>query len=78
MKVASFEQREWIDPWRDRRPMTDDLVLAVCIDKDGEEYFDLAFFAIASGEWKCNDAFMVCEKVLWWMPLPDYPTKEVE
>lgn len=32
LKVASFEEREWIDPWRDRRPMTDDEVLVTAYD----------------------------------------------
>lgn len=73
MKPASFEHAEWIDPWRDRRPMTDYLVLVFCIDKDGEEYYDLAYFDTARDEWKCNDAFMAFDTVLWWMPLPDYP-----
>lgn len=42
MKTASFEKREWIDPWRDRYPMTDDMVL-VTFCYDGKLRVDTAW-----------------------------------
>lgn len=63
MKIASFEQREWIDPETDRRPMTEDWVL-VTIEENGYRYVTENLF---DGEWLADgDAAVIA-----WMPLPD-------
>lgn len=77
MKPASFEKREWIDPWRDRYPMTDDTVL-VTFFYDGKLRVDMARYSkknqygivgTATEGWCCPGA--VLGAVLAWMPLPD-------
>lgn len=81
-KVASFETREWIDPWRDRRPMTEDAVLATYF-YNGKGYVDTAFYSKGGGG--TTNAFIPegwssPGIVLAWMPLPDpyNPVEEVE
>ena len=64
MIVASFEEREWIDPWNDRRPMTDEWVL-VTIFSDGRKYV---------GEAKYDgDGWFIDpdDSLLGWMPFPE-------
>lgn len=85
MKTASFDNREWIDPWRDRRPMTTDPVL-VSIVENGEnvvaigvynaEVVDHGTFTIDIG-WRV-DGFHMHEVVLAWKPLeePFNPAEE--
>ena len=69
MKVASFETREWIDPEKDRRPMTEDWVL-VSFEDDGHRYVTINRYDPEYG-WEV-DADATVEA---WMPLPDafYP-----
>ena len=62
MKTASFEQREWIDPWRDRRPMTDDDVLVTVWTRYGCK---VTTATCDEGIW------LIGQDVLAWMPLPD-------
>lgn len=76
MKPASFDTAEWIDAWRDRRPMTEDTVL-VTFFYDGKFYVDTARYekgspiignmctSIATKGWKAIGT------VLAWMPLPE-------
>lgn len=84
MKPASFEKREWIDPWRDRYPMTDDMVL-VTFFYDGKLRVDTARYrkvnvmpygitGIEAEGWCCVGT------VLAWMPLPEAydPVAEAE
>lgn len=73
MKVASYDKREWIDPWRDRRPMTDDNVL-VTRSYRGERYVVTSWYCTAANEFACNGT------VLAWKPLeePYDPTAEEE
>ena len=84
MKPASFEKREWIDPWRDRYPMTDETVL-VTYFYDGKLRVDTAHYSkedvapfgivgIATEGWCCAGT------VLAWMPLPEAydPVAEAE
>lgn len=81
MKPASFEHAEWIDPWRDRRPMTEDPVLATYF-YDGKRYVDMAIYS-KGGE---NTRYGVTTEgwshgtVLAWMPLPEAynPVEEAE
>lgn len=86
MKPASFEKREWIDPWRDRYPMTDDMVIVTYfydgklrVDtaryrKAGETPFGIVGVGIATEGWCCDGT------VLAWMPLPEAydPVAEAE
>lgn len=62
MKPASFDTAEWVDAWRDRRPMTDDLVLVS--GWDGEIH-RVGISWYNSGEWE------TALIVLAWMPLPE-------
>ena len=83
MKPASFEKREWIDPWRDRYPMTDDMVL-VTYFYNGKLMVDTARYSkkknpygivgIATEGWCCLGT------VLAWQPLPEAydPVAEAE
>lgn len=64
MNVASFEIREWINPWTDRRPMTDDWVL-VTANERGNRYVTLGKF---DGTWWYFDEDT---EVLAWQPLPE-------
>ena len=75
MKTASFEQREWIDPWRDRRPMTEDHVLGTAETKDGRK----VMFGWCERH-KDMDVWHTSiegRKILAWCPLPD-PYNPVE
>lgn len=85
MKPASFEEREWIDPWRDRYPMTNDTVLVTYffdgklrVDtahyRKGNEFSSpIALIGVTEG-WCCPGT------VLAWMPLPEAydPVAEAE
>ena len=84
MKPASFEKREWIDPWRDRYPMTDDMVLVTSF-YGGKLRVDTARYCrvnempygiteIEGEGWCCLGT------VLAWMPLPEVydPVAEAE
>ena len=51
MNIASFETREWIDPWRDRRPMTDDVVL-VTLWRRERIYVEEAWYGVIFPEQK--------------------------
>jgi hypothetical protein len=62
MKPASFDTAEWIDAWRDRRPMTDDAVLVS--GWDGDEHV-VGMSCYANGYWATGLT------VLAWMPLPE-------
>lgn len=62
MKVASFDNAEWIDAWRDRRPMTDDPVLVS--GWDGERH-TVRMSCYNNGEWETSLT------VLAWMPRPE-------
>ena len=75
MRTASFEQREWIDPWRDRRPMTNDYVL-VSIYVCGGMECEIGWYYVDGAEWCTRSR----GTVLAWMPLPDAynPAEEVE
>lgn len=67
MIAASFENREWIDPWNDRRPMTDDWVIMTVNDK-GNRYVTIGRFNTDYLAWEWFDEDI---EVLAWMPLPD-------
>ena len=66
MRIASFEEREWIDPKTDRRPMTDDWVL-VTIEEDGRIQRYVTENVYTEGGWMIDDDM----DVIAWMPLPD-------
>lgn len=73
MNIARFEVREWIDPWRDRRPMTSDEVLVTVWSKG--EY-------VVKTAWYYNDEWTILsfgrfDTALAWMPLPE-PYNPVE
>ena len=74
MKPASFEHAEWIDPWRDRRPMTDDRVL-VTFFANGKMYVDTGCYVKGDVEWVRNvlsgEGWRAPGTVLAWMPLPE-------
>lgn len=65
MKPASFNKVEWIDPWNDRRPMTDDWVL-VTVFYDGHKFVEENRYDPEYG-WFVDDDVTV----LGWMPLPE-------
>lgn len=67
---ASFEEREWINPWNDRRPMTDDWVLVTANDRN-HSYVTLGKFDDIDGIWVWFDDDT---EVIAWMPLPDVYT----
>ena len=78
MKVASFDNAEWIDAWRDRRPMTDDPVLVTSETKEGRKVM-FGWFV----KYKDIDVWHTSiegRKILAWMPLPDRynPVEEEE
>lgn len=77
MRTASFEQREWIDPWRDRRPMTDDMVL-VTYWFGGKMFVDTSRYT--KGHSNLIERWTVCGTVLAWQPLPEAydPVAEAE
>ena len=68
MRIASFEVREWINPWEDRRPMTDDWVL-VTVNDEGHKYVTMSKYEGKYG-WLVDDD----TEVIAWMPLPDQAT----
>lgn len=74
MKVASFEEKGvWIDPLRDRRPMTEDWVLVtVDVGHSGRVVID-ACYRPKTG-WNTNST------VLAWQPMPEpfNPVEEAE
>lgn len=79
MNIASFDEREWIDPWRDRVPMTDEPVL-VTVWASGS-FFD---GYKAKGRLALMTSFYDHEvrgwgiaNVLAWMPFPE-PYNPVE
>lgn len=85
MKPASFEKREWIDPWRDRYPMTDDPVLVtyffggkLMVDtahySRGLDLCGITISGMATEGWCCPGT------VLAWEPLPEAydPVAEAE
>jgi hypothetical protein len=65
MTIASFDQVEWIDPWNDRRPMTEDWVLVTLFDSNGK-YVTISRYEFDYG-WFVDDDV----SVLGWMPLPE-------
>lgn len=77
MKVASFEKVEWIDPWRDRRPMTNDKVLVTGeYELTGERFVDIDYCDKGIWYWATLNNY----KVIAWKPLedPHNPVEEVE
>ena len=77
MNIARFEVREWIDPWRDRRPMTDDVVLVTLwrrerISVEQAWYGGNVIDGTGRKDWHCVEG-----TVLAWMPLPE-PYNPVE
>lgn len=65
MKIARYDEPGvWINPWNDRRPMTDDWVLVTIIDGTGK-YVSIARFA---DEWEYIDED---QEIAAWMPLPE-------
>ena len=63
-RIASFEEREWINPHNDRRPMVDGWYLVTIVDRY-HKYVSLA---------KYDDGWMFVdedEEVTAWMPLPE-------
>lgn len=65
MKIASFEQREWINPKTDRRPMTDDWVL-VTVEEDGHRFVTIDRYCVDTWFGVEND-----DQIVAWMPVPD-------
>lgn len=72
MRIASFEEREWIDPKTDRRPMTDDWVL-LTLKSGGGLIVSIGKYLPDLKEWYGEDE----EDVVAWMPLPD-PSEDFE
>lgn len=67
MKIANFEKAEWIDPWNDRRPMTEDWVLVTVFDpEDNHKYVTESKYEDGYG-WFMDDEI----SILGWMPLPE-------
>lgn len=83
MKPASFEEREWIDPWRDRYPMTNDDVL-VTYFLDGKLMVGTAFYSKGDEEpialFGATEGWRCAGTVLAWQPLPEAydPVAEAE
>lgn len=72
MKIASFENRGvWINPWNDRRPMTDDWVL-VTVNDEGHKYVTMSKYENKYG-WFIDDDM----ELIAWMPLPDPANMEL-
>ena len=66
MTIASFDVvGEWIDPWNDRRPMTDDWGL-VTVFKNGHKYVWESKYEDGFG-WLVDEDF----EVLGWQPMPE-------
>ena len=63
MKPASFDTAEWIDAWRDRRPMTDDPVLVTRWCRWTKCYV-VTIETYDGGGWSSDT-------VIAWMPLPE-------
>ena len=71
MKPASFDTAEWIDAWRDRRPMTDDNVLVTDF-YNGKMRIDTAYYNEGDGGCGCLvEGWRCAGEVLAWMPLPE-------
>ena len=66
MKYASFEEREWIDPWNDRRPMTDEWVLVTIFSNGLGKYVTMGKYEEDYGWFIDND-----DSLLGWMPMPE-------
>lgn len=73
MKIASYDKREWIDPWRDRTPMTEDIVL-VTVWAQGNALIGYK----AKGRLVVMTSFYEPEAKSWgianvlaWMPFPE-------
>lgn len=64
-RIASFEKLEWINPWEDRRPMTDDWVL-VTVNDEGHKYVTMSKYEGKYG-WLIDDEM----ELIAWMPLPE-------
>lgn len=76
MKPASFEKREWIDPWGDRCPMTDDTVLVTYWNRwEKKPRMELSSY-VKNEEQQGWDTM----NVLAWQPLPEAydPVAEAE
>ena len=63
-RIASFEEREWINPHNDRRPMTDDWVLVTVNDR-GHRYVSMSKYD--EDGWFIDED----EEIAAWMPLPE-------
>ena len=66
MKPASFEKVGWIDPWNDRRPMTEVWVL-VTLFSEGHKFVTETKYDTEYREWFVDPD----DSVLGWMPLPE-------
>ena len=77
LKVASFEEREWIDPWRDRRPMTDDEVLVTAYDWYKNHLITTtAWYRTTAPDLDSWNVILPrygwsIPNVLYWMPMPE-------
>ena len=79
MNIARFEVREWIDPWRDRTPMTDDIVL-VTVWAQGNiltGYKAEGRLAVMTSFYEPEAKAWGIANVLAWMPFPE-PYNPVE
>lgn len=67
MKPASFDVAEWIDAWRDRRPMTDDAVLVTAWNPREERLM------VSTARYYCEEEYKTWNdySVVAWMPLPE-------
>lgn len=74
MKIASFENREWIDAWSDRRPMTDDNVLVTYWD-EFDERLEVSVESYGKRSTLTRDAVgwtnNYTRNILAWMPFPE-------
>ena len=79
--MASFDKAEWIDAWRDRRPMTEDAVL-VTLWRGGKTYVDVAWYREEHhyDTTTFEEGWVALGTVLAWKPLeePYDPTAEEE
>lgn len=73
MRPASFDTAEWIDAWRDRRPMTSDRVL-VTFFYDGKMHVDTGRYVKSDynlvGMMR-TEGWDTLGTVLAWRPFPD-------
>lgn len=65
LRIASFETREWTDPYKDRRPMTDDWCL-ITVNDEGHKYVTMSKYEEKYGWFVDPDL-----EVIAWMPLPE-------